>query len=62
MHGPLVCGPHAGQRLGRHRVDGLVLGHPQRVFVAHQCLRVQFERLAHKLGNSVSSLAIASLA
>lgn len=49
----LIGSANAGQRLGRHRVDWLILGNAQRVLVANQGLRMQFERLAHELCNSV---------
>lgn len=52
-----ISGANTGQCLCRHRVDWLVLGNAQRVFVAHQGLCVQFERLAHQLCNSEISLA-----
>ena len=48
-----ISGAHTGQRLGRHRVDWLILGNTQRVFVANQGLGMQFERLAHQLCDSV---------
>lgn len=39
----LVGGTNACKRLGRHRVDRLVLCNAQRIFVADQGLGVQFE-------------------
>lgn len=49
---PSVGRTDAGKRFRWHRVDWLVLGHPQRILIAHQSLRVQFERLAHQFSNS----------
>lgn len=39
----LVGGANARKRLGRHRMDRLILCNAQRIFVADQSLGVQFE-------------------
>lgn len=53
----LVGGANASKRLGRHRVDRLILCNAQRILVADQGLGVQFEGLAHQLGDSMTWLA-----
>ena len=52
----LIRSADAGERLGRHRVDRLVLGNAQGILVADQGLGVQLERLAHQLGDSIRQL------
>jgi hypothetical protein len=51
----LVRGADAGERLGGHRVDRLVLCDTQRILVADQSLGVELERLAHQFGDSIAS-------
>lgn len=39
----LIGGADAGERLGRHRVNRLILCHTQRIFIADKSLGVQLE-------------------
>lgn len=54
----LVGSADAGKRLGGHRVNRLVLCDAQGILIADKRLRVQLERLAHQLGNTVQMVSI----
>lgn len=48
----LIRGANAGERLGRHRMNGLVFANAEGIFVTDKGLRVQLEGFTHQLGNS----------
>jgi hypothetical protein len=53
----LIGGADAHKAFGGHRMQGLIFGDEERIFIAHQSLRVKLERLTHKLGDSAAEVS-----
>jgi hypothetical protein len=53
----LIGGADARKAFGGHRMQGLIFGDAERIFIAHQSLRVKLERLPHKLGDSTTEVS-----